>query len=72
MLYTVYAALAGNYKEMAQWLLFRMRVGRGAAELSTLIEPNAKESTRWVMGVVMSVGILQSVLVTGLAYKLIP
>lgn len=29
MLYTVYAALAGNYKEMAQWPLFRERVGRG-------------------------------------------
>jgi len=31
MLYTVYAALAGNYKEMAQWALFRERVGGGIA-----------------------------------------
>ncbi|MYM97897.1 DUF1640 domain-containing protein [Duganella vulcania] len=122
MLYKGYAALAGNYKGMAQWLLFRERVGaespphhpnhaiimiemmphvaasttsvekpdskidhldakidrldakidRMAAELSAQIERNAKESTRWLMGVVISVAMLQSALVTGLVFKLIP
>ncbi|MBJ7308909.1 hypothetical protein ACFOLJ_12985 [Rugamonas sp. CCM 8940] len=41
------------------------------AELRALIERNSKESTRWLMGVVISVGVLQSALVTGLALKLL-
>lgn len=47
------------------------KIDRVAAELSAQIERNAKEGTRWLIGVVMSVGILQSVLVTGLVFKLI-
>ncbi|NVD69155.1 hypothetical protein HUX88_01105 [Duganella sp. BJB1802] len=48
------------------------KIDRVAAELSAQIDRNAKESTRWLMGVVMSVGILQSALVIGLVFKLIP
>lgn len=43
-----------------------------AAELSAQIERSAKERTRWLTGMVMLVGILQSALVTGLMFKLIP
>ncbi|MCU6496357.1 hypothetical protein LPN04_00960 [Rugamonas sp. A1-17] len=45
------------------------KIDRVAAELSAQIERNAKESTRWLMGVVISVGLLQSALVTGLVFN---
>lgn len=47
------------------------KIDRVAAELSAQIERNAKESTRWLMGMVMLVGVLHFALVTGLLFKLI-
>lgn len=48
------------------------KIDKAVSDLTALIERTSRENTRWLMGVVISMGLLHASMIAALALKLIP